>query len=409
VAILDTFYILFKSDSKDAEKGIKRVNTSVQNLSSSLVATAAKGLSLIAVFKGLTSAFNYAFEVSQASQALQINAAELDVWGSALQKTGGTVSSLSSTLQNLADHLQTTPKIALEVLPKLAEQFEKLNQFESTRYGKILGLDTPTILLLQQGRREIDSLISRQKELGTVTQRDALVFSRFQSELQDTGHGIRSLTYEIGAAIIPTINILLHGIQDLSISLRKHSGFVKGVLLTLAAAATAAAIPFLVLNAAALLPVAALLALAAAVGLVWDDIQVFMKGGDSLIGRALERWPILGKVIQTTLGLIATAFKAVDSLFSKGVKEISVQANDVNLKKALKEIDIATSSGLGSQTSSSIYNSSNNRNQELNLTISDITIQTAATDAAGIAYGLKDELKKQFRQTQNDVAGGVLI
>jgi len=424
VAILDTFYILFKSDSKDAEKGIKNVNKSVKNLNSSLLATATKAISLAAIFKSLTSAFSYASEISAASQALQVNANDLEVWGNALKTTGGNVGSLTSSLQSLADHLQTTPRVALQVLPKLAEQFEKLDQFQATRYGKILGLDMPTILLLQQGRRELDSIITRQKELSTVTEKDAQSLNKFQYELNNTGLAFKKLSYRLIRPLLPTIEKIMKSFEKMALSLEKHSGFIKGALVPVAVIAGVVAAEFLIANAI-------ILALAAAIGLAWDDIQVFMEGGDSLIGLALERWPALSEVVKTTMQAIKTAFKAVLWFFddmavgiNKLINSFKTVGNaiskftgkfkdskvNVMFDTAQRELNLATNSGLASQTSSSIFNNSvNNKNLESSVNISDITINTQATDASQIAYGLTTELKKQFRQTQNEVANGVLI
>lgn len=424
MAILDTFYILFKSDSKDAEKGIKNVNKSVKNLNSSLLATATKAISLAAIFKSLTSAFSYASEISAASQALQVNANDIEVWGNALKTTGGNVGSLTSSLQSLADHLQTTPQVALQVLPKLAEQFEKLDQFQATRYGKILGLDMPTILLLQQGRRELDSIITRQKELSTVTEKDAQALNKFKYEINNTGLAFKKLSYMLIRPLLPTIEKIMTAFQNMALSLGKHSGFIKGALVPVAVIAGVLAAQFVIANAA-------IIALAAAIGLVWDDIQVFMEGGDSLIGRALERWPALSEVVKTTMHAIKTAFKAVLWFFddmaigiNKLINSFKTVGNaisrftgkfkdskvNVMFDTAQRELNLATNSGLASQTSSSIFNNSvNNKNLESSVNISDITINTQATNASQIAYGLTTELKKQFRQTQNEVANGVLI
>ena len=431
MAILDTFYILFKSDSKDAEKGIKNVNKSVKNLNSSLLATATKAISLAAIFKSLTSAFSYASEISAASQALQVNANDLEVWGNALKTTGGNVGSLTSSLQSLADHLQTTPRVALQVLPKLAEQFEKLDQFQATRYGKILGLDMPTILLLQQGRRELNSIITRQKELSTVTEKDAQSLNKFQYEINNTGLAFKKLSYMLIRPFLPAIEKIMTTFQNMAISLGKHSGFIKGALVPVAVIAGVLAAEFVIVNAAIIATIGVFTALAAAIGLVWDDIQVFMEGGDSLIGRALERWPALSEVVKTTMHAIKTAFKAVLWFFddmaigiNKLINSFKTVGNaisrftgkfkdskvNVMFDTAQRELNLATNSGLASQTSSGIFNNSvNNKNLESSVNISDITINTQATDASQIAYGLTTELKKQFRQTQNEVANGVLI
>jgi len=230
---------------------------------------------------------------------------------------------------------------------------------------------------------------------------------------------------------LPTIEKIMKSFENMALSLEKHSGFIKGALVPVAVIAGVLAAQFVIANAVILAIIVVFTALAAAIGLVWDDIQVFMEGGDSLIGRALERWPALSKVVKATMQAIKTAFKGVLWFFDdmaigikkliKGFKTVGnviskftgkFKDSKVNVMfdTAQRELNLAANSGLASQTSSSIFNNSvNNKNLESSVNISDITINTQATDASQIAYGLTTELKKQFRQTQNEVANGVLI
>jgi len=434
VAVLDTFYILFKSDSAEAEKSLKRLNTQLTGVESSLGRVGRRWFSLYALINGIGHSFQYAFELNAASEALGVNAEALSLWSGAVTKTGGTLKGFESSLESLAKHLGTTPKIALEVLPKLADQFQKLSRFQALKYGKLIGLDTPTILLLQQGRRELDSIITRQRELGVVTKRDSEIFGVFKNELEDTSHGFRSLFYQIALAVLPTLSKLLHGIQNVSISLRKHSGFIKGALLVIAAAAAVAAAPFIILNAGTLLVTAAILGLAVAVGLAWDDIQGYLRGAPSLIGEVIEKFPELKIVAETVfkglkLGFegvswaihvliddvktIINAFKILGNILSpvwdKLDKQFKIDQQRIGLYAGKQDLLEASSSRLASQTSNSIFNSTQRNTRENNISIGEIKIETQATNPREIAYGLNVELQNQFRQTQNNLANGVLI
>jgi hypothetical protein len=435
VAVLDTFYILFKSDSAEAEKSLKRLNTQLTGVESSLGRVGRRWFSLYALINGIGHSFRYAFELNAASEALGVNAEALSLWGGAVTKTGGTLKGFESSLESLAKHLGTTPKIALEVLPKLSDQFQRLSRFQALKYGKLIGLDTPTILLLQQGRRELDAIINRQRELGVVTKRDSEIFGKFKNELEDTGHGFRSLFYQVALAVLPTLSKVLHGIQDVSISLRKHSGFIKGALLVLGAAAALAAAPFIILNAGAIAAAAAVTAFAVAVGLAWDDVQTFLRGGDSLIGRLMERFPEL-KVIAVNsfnemsdslnrfkhdmgvllkwVSALVDAFKYLDEKVVTPIQEkLGFTGVGKNLYLSLltgqKELLTASNNPISSQTSNSIFNNTSRNVRESNISIGEIKIETQATNPREIAYGLNVELQNQFRQTQNNLANGVLI
>lgn len=434
MAILDTFYILFKADSKDAEKSFKGVNDSIVRMDQSLNKFARKWLSLYGIFKGLTSAVGYAFELTQASQALNVNIGELDAWGGAVQKTGGTVEGFTKSLETMAEHLGTSPKIALQLLPKVADQFKKLGQVQALRYGKLLGLDTPTILLLQQGRREVEALVARQKELGVVTTRDSIIFKHFQNSMQDAGRGFKSLIRDYILAAIPVIDKILEKFTEFTIYLRKHSGLVKGALIPIATVLGMIAAEMVITAGSTAVLVGIVLALAAAFALAYDDIQTFQRGGDSAIGRMLERWPQLGEVIKGVFEIIKISGKALlwflqqmldkvntiidaakllydiaSPYIDKFTAELARQGADFKFFGAKEAIETASKSPLTSQIGAGIFNANNGNNKEVNITISEIQINTQATDPRDIAYGLGVELQKQLRQTQNDIAGGVLI
>jgi len=437
VAILDTFYILFKADSKDAEKGFKSVNDSIVRMDASLNKFARKWLSLYAVFSSLTRAVGYAFDLTQASQALAVNIEELDAWGSAVRKTGGTVEGFARTLESLATHLGTTPTIALQLLPKIADQFSRLNRIQALQYGKMLGLDTPTILLLQQGRREVESLIRRQKELGVVSARDAAIFKHFQESTQNLGKGFQSLTRDYLLKIIPAIDKVLDKVTDFVIYIRKHSGLVKGALIPVAAVFAGIAGSIILANIPLFIFIGAIALLGAAFALAYDDIETFRRGGESVIGDMLKRWPELKDVVQGVFEAIKIGAKGVlwflgqmldkintiieaakilknwvSPIIEGGLAEIKAQGANVSfpfLPQAKKTIDEANNVPLGFKLGSQLLNSNNGNNKEINLTIGELQINTAATDATGIAGAIGGELQRQMRQLQNNYAGGQLI
>src|SRR5277367_3255000 len=99
MAILDTFYILFKGDSSDAERALERVNKSANRVDSSLNRLARRWLSLYAIVNRVSSSLKYAFDLTEASQQLGVNTSALEIWGGVIQKTGGTLSGFTKTLE----------------------------------------------------------------------------------------------------------------------------------------------------------------------------------------------------------------------------------------------------------------------------------------------------------------------
>lgn len=433
MAILDTFYIMFKGDSSDAERALERMNRSTSRLDSQLNRVARRWLSLYAIINQVTSSLKYAFDLTEASQQLGVNTSALQAWGGAVEKTGGSLAGLSKSVESLAEHLGTTPKIAMESLPILASQFERLNRAQAVKYGKVLGLDLPTIILLQKGRAEVDALVKRQKELGVITEKDAGTFRRFRSELQDTGHGLETIFLKIALKVIPYIDIFLHKIQEFSIYLQKHSGLVKGALIPIAIAMGAIAASFVIANPLFYGAIVALGLLSAAFALVYDDIQTFNRGGNSVIGEMIKRFPELANVAKTAFEVIKVGFKALGWIFKTllgdieavleaiklidkwiapylngALKQMKLEGADIDLFGAKKTIDLVNTSPAGSPAlKNAISNSMNNRNTMVS--IGEVQINTQATDATQIAYDFDNALQKQLRQAQYAFSGGVSI
>lgn len=432
MAILDTFYIMFKGDSSSAERALERVDRSANRLDSSLNRVARRWLSLYAVINQVSGALKHAFELTEASQQLGVNTSALQMWGGAVEKTGGTLSGFTKSLESLAEKLGTTPKIAMQSLPVLAAQFERLNRAQAVKYGKVLGLDLPTILLLQKGREEVDALVKRQKDLGVITEKDAGTFRRFRSELQDTGHGMEYIFFQMALKVIPTINKILHAIQDFTIYLQKHSGLIKGALIPIAAAMTAFLASFVLANPIFYGAITALGLLSAAFAIVYDDIQVFQRGGISVTGDFIKRFPLMTAVIKDAFEGIKLFFKGIIWVFDVlasdietvlralkmvgswiapyiggALKGLNIEG-DVDINSAKRTIELANKNPIGSAAMKSAINNSLS-NKSTTIAIDKIEVNTQATDATGIAYGLDNALQNQFRQAQNEFSGGVLI
>lgn len=77
-----------------------------------------------------------------------------------------------------------------------------------------------------------------------------------------------------------------------------------------------------------------------------------------------------------------------------------------SLMEANRQLDQVNNNPLNPVTSSSISNSSSQRN-ETNVQVGEVNIQTQATDSSGIAGDIKNELRNQLADTQNEAASGV--
>ena len=398
MSILETFYILFKSDASEVKKGADEAKRSTLELESSLknvgqfsekagqsflnLAKSASGVigafvSAGAIFGGLRNAVNSVQELGNISRELNVNVETLDAWGHAVQRTGGTAQGFQSSLRSLADHLNTTAAVALKSLPAIADSFAKLNPAQANRYGKSLGLDQATIYLLQQGRREVQATIEQQKELGLVTQKDVEVTRKFDNALYDLGRVFQSFSRE---AALPALPYLQKGFEYLI----EHKDLIKGALIAITGAVAAMGIAFGIANPA----IAAVALSLAAFSLAYEDYQKFKAGAPSVIGYLKDDFQALqdrigGYIPKSVKGAYSTAKGYVSDQALKGY------ASHLHLPKFLG------GQGYGGGSTNT-------------LTVGDVTIQTNATDGQEVAGSFSTWLN-QLWQSNSHFDNGVSI
>jgi hypothetical protein len=368
-SILDTFLILFESNADEVDKGSKQAEKSTKSLNDSLKSTdgAIKGvgegfvgliagaagaltaaLSVGAVVSSVMAAADTNDKLNDFTERLGLNIEEVNAWGDAVALNGGTAEGFQGTIDSLTESLNmfavkgTSRNAAffkelgvemvdakgkardvMEVLPELADAFQGLTRQESSGMGRKLGLDQGTIALLQQGRREVEAQIARQKELGTVTKEDAEIAAKFNDTYDDTSKVFRSLFTTLGSSILPVFTQILTGIQSIGVFMREHSDFIVGLLIAIGSAVAFYVLPPLISMAAAvvvafapfLLMGAIVAGVAVAFALLYDDIMNFIDGNDSLIGQILTAFPMIGDVIQSLIGYIEGLWSAVSWVF----------------------------------------------------------------------------------------------
>lgn len=548
MSILDTFVMLFESDASKLDKGLKDSEKKAEGLQDKLKSTdvvagklggslvsALAGLAGAAVaavgFSALTSQVMQAAEAADAlnetSQKLGINIETLSAWGDLVKKNGGSAEGFANSIAGLDRQLsqmevtgksraapflkelgidledaKNKGKSAMDFLPQLADSFAGLSAGKAQALGARLGLDQATIMTLQQGRRAVDELLEKEKELGVITEKQGQIADDFGDQMDDTKHAFRSVFLGVSEYVLPPLTWMMKKFQDVAVFLRKHSDFVVGLMIALGAAILFYALPPLASMAAAaivafapfILMGLAVAAVAAAFALLYDDVMNFIDGNDSLIGQILEKYPIIGDIVQgvvdvvkalgdaavwvfntmasvlqiaielwsrlistvlefTGVGavisditsMIMAAFGAMgdfvtgiwDAIIEKVSSAIEIFQSAISLVKSVagaisggldsaKEAlgigeDAATKQGvaagqeqlgaaartpMGAQTSNSINEKNVTKNATVN--VGTVTVQTQATDAAGISKAIGGSMQAQMKQAATNFDDGVL-
>jgi hypothetical protein len=494
-SVFETFIIAFASDTTDLKKGAAEAKKATDGVYASLSATNNMGLrvggtianlaqqyggllvsifSLRALMSGINTAANFADKLDELSKALNVDIESLSAWGDAVKIAGGTSESFQGSIKFMTASLsdfatkgtsRAAPffrslgiamtdaagraRTVFEILPELADAFQGLSQAESFGIGQKIGLDEGTILLLQRGRREVDALVAKQKELGVVTKEDGEIAAAFNDAWDDTAHAFRSLFTSVGSTVLPAITWVIQGFEKMATFFRKNSHFITGLMIALGTAILVFVVPPLLTAAAAALVLyapflligAAVSAAVLAFALLYDEIRNFIDGNDSAIGRAVAKWPVLGKIIHTIIDVVkklGTVFKAVFGFIWDGLGGIGSIINSTlgfiadgisgildliqtaydwyqkisgffggttelnqNIKTGQEAI-AATNTPLGAVTSNSIANSNSQQSSSNNnVDVGGVVINTAATDAGAISRLLGNSMKREFRQAIN--------
>ena len=358
MSMLSTFSILFETDAQRATRETDELSGALDDVADSAGdatggvdettaayndnAVSVGGLTkamgaMIAAFVTFDAIQSKVFEtaasvdtIGKLSQTIGLNIAEMDAWGIAAERNGGSAAALRGTVESLQGSLQDMAitgggeiintlamigvqatkssgeiKSAFEVLPEIADAFQGMSTEKSFAFGKRLGLDQGTILTLQQSRYEVDKLVERQKALGGVTQEGYEKAAIFNDQWSDTKRVFNSLWLSANNSILPLLTGLLNGVENIVVWVKENSTLVEGFFLGVAAVITAAYLPAITAAAAATLVAitpfvligAAVAAIGVAIAILYEDVTAWVNGSKSAIGDLLGSFEELKKTV----------------------------------------------------------------------------------------------------------------
>lgn len=249
MSLLDSFYILFKTNAKEAEKDTLAFDKAATNLTKNLqsqnkvtdslassffdlaaAGTAALGsiIAFSSLKSGIINAEDFNAELEKQQRLIKINANDLSAWGGAVEQAGGDgkefVGWLSEinkqyALLGIGDRVKNIPAHLLE----LSKQFQNLSNKDSLSLGLRYGLPESVILLLQKGPEEVQRLIDKQKQLAPISEENAQHAREFASEMANLDRATRNLFTQLGEG--PFTNL----IHDLTVMVNLVSKLVEGV------------------------------------------------------------------------------------------------------------------------------------------------------------------------------------
>ena len=461
---------------------------------SGLIPTLTKVAGILGVGLSIKGAINTYLEQADAlgkySDSLGVAVEDVQAWEEAVKHAGGTGEGFRQSLQGLTANLTAIAttgkgrmlpflqelgisakdangkvKDAMQLLPELAEKFEKMAPAEAAGFGEKLGLDKGTVMLLQQGKKATEEAIKAGKEHIRFTKADAEAAAKANDAIQDMQTSLTALMMRAIAPVIPLMTKFAEIIHRAAQWISENSEVVTAFFIAVGTVLLRTGIPamlrFAAATWAAMAPFLPIIAAVTALGLVIDDLWAFITGGDSVLERMLKKFGVTQETIEgvrnalrnvigffldlwdavTGQGADATAawnrvkatweamknwFKGMvdtikgwllgllpgwlrkfiddDAVNKKGAEtHAAAKAGDAEAVRAYTQYYDANGMPLAAMARPGDMGAAgarvdNSRNIQQSTNINQLTVQTQATDAQGIADGIGDALRNQTAQ-----------
>lgn len=468
MSILESFLILFQTNTDDVKKGSDEAARSVdglekkigsadgvtEKLKGSFSSLAREALGVVAAFATanyIVSAFwrasDFAAQMNDASETLNKSVESLTLWGAAAKENGGSVEGFIGSIESLNSamammdatgksrvkpffdqlgismldvHGKARP--VMEMLPEIADSFSKIDKDQSNAIGRKLGLDKGLILLLQKGKSEVEDTIKRYRELGVVTKKDAEISDEFHDAQDRLAYAFNVVFTKIGTAVLPVLTKLVDALADFGGWISKHQALIFGFFGGLGVVLAAKIIPALMLLGPAIiaaLPYLAVAAFAGAIALLIDDIWALCHGAPSLIGA------MASKIKASFLGIgddVRVIWAGIKQIVSEAIDFIADKVSVLRMfapamGPAFAGMDLAERAYSAFSSAGSIPSNMKQENQSRFLTggaiknstvsIGEVNVNTQATDADGISRAIGSSLDTQMRHALNNLDDGI--
>ena len=251
------------------------------------------------------------------SQNLEESATTVSEWGNAAEIAGGSAGGLQGTMQMLSraqTEVQTTGQSSIlpwfnklgmsmqdlfdparsvaDVLLDLSDRFSHMDRKHAFNIGTMMGIDPGTMNLLLEGRRAVQAAIRDQEQYARTREKLARESEPFRQQVVQLRQKFEDLGNQLLLETMPVLEKMLDIFTGIGNWMRQNKEVVKVFLEVLAAGIAAVAVAALPFKGIA----AAILGVAAAIRLLWQDYQVWKSGGKSLID-----WGEFGAGVETAL------------------------------------------------------------------------------------------------------------
>ena len=298
-----------------SEYQLVKLKQNFGNLTKTLGMLAAVG---VAVKKSLDF-YEQAEQLDFLAQKSGIAAEKLQALGNASKRYGGTTEGAAGTVENLRSQYQSLRMgqggggleqaafkygVAIssdpeKMLENVARRMETLKS-DAAKWdlAKTLGIDEGTTRLLMQGVEGYRKELERANKYKLYTKEDIARMREYQQIQGDIRLGLENVFGTIWRGLLPAITTVARAIRGVTDWLAEHEDITKigAIIIGITAGVFALTTGIRLLSGALILlklanpELLALSLILAAVFLAAQDLFVFLRGGDSLIGRLWQKW-----------------------------------------------------------------------------------------------------------------------
>ena len=320
----------FQDKIKDAEKQTKELDKQTNNLTDSMRGAVIQGtifgnilsnaLGFIAdkAREAVLSYNNLAENLRLVSRATNQSIEDFQRWSYAVEYSGGNVQAFQSTFEKLSKQVRQAPfthnstflrglselgvnvhtangqiKSMSDLLLGLSGRLGGMSEGKAFLIGQRLGLDDDTIRLLREGKDAVQAYLDKTKEDGIIQKQNLEIYERLRKARAELSKYWSEITIKIGNFILPLILKLTESLNKVTDWLRENSTFIKHTLQLLGiitGTITTIILAIGILTKSLFLLKTALWGLGiGAIILLWDDFMTYLEGGDSVIGRVIDK------------------------------------------------------------------------------------------------------------------------
>lgn len=366
MALLDQLFIQIVADSSGVDRAIDESTRKTDKLTESLdkaetqskstgeafAGFAAKALGALtaalsvgSLISGAVDRASQIGELARTSEALNIAIDDLDAFGKAAERAGGDAQGARDSLTDMAEALGEAlsdkesgrakafqalgltitdvngkAKDGLTGILDLASAVEGLDKSTAVFKIKELGItDNRTVEMVLKGRKELERMLSVQKEQGVVTKESADRALAFNGALAALRGTVSNASNSFLDSIIPALTKVVEWLTKVVDWAAEHKDFVVGFFVVIAGVIAGVYLPAMIAAAAATLAATwpliamgvAIAAAAAAFALIYEDIMNFIDGNDSFIGQIFEKYPLVQEIVMALANIFRDTFATI--------------------------------------------------------------------------------------------------